>query len=80
MRFVIFGAGAVGSVIGSHLAKLGHRCCSLGDPPHVEKFKQAGLQAQRQVRRVRHRPPTCLPLLDWQYQPDDVICLAGQDL
>ena len=44
MRFVIFGAGAVGSVIGGHLAKAGAQVLLVGDPPHVEKIQQAGLK------------------------------------
>ena len=76
MRFVIFGAGAVGSVIGSHLAKAGAQVLLVGDPPHVEKIQQAGLKLTGKYGEFVTRPPACSSLTDWQYQPDDVICLA----
>jgi len=76
MRFVIVGAGAVGSVVGSHLAKAGAKVLLVGDPPHVEKIQQDGLKLTGKYGEFVTRPPVCSSLSDWQYQPDDVVCLA----
>ena len=44
MRFVIFGAGAVGSTVGAHLSKAGTAVLLIGDPPHIEKIQADGLK------------------------------------
>jgi 2-dehydropantoate 2-reductase len=76
MRFVVFGAGAVGGVIGSHLAKAGEQVLLIGDPPHMEKIRQHGLKLGGKYGEFVTHPPVCSALNDWQHQPEDVICLA----
>src|SRR3954452_17851988 len=44
MRFVIVGAGAIGSGIGGHLHRSGHDVLLVGRPAHVERIRQEGLQ------------------------------------
>jgi len=43
MKILIYGAGAIGSVIGGFLAKAGHEVSLLGRPWHIEKIKRDGL-------------------------------------
>jgi len=43
MKILIFGAGAIGSVIGGFLAKAGHNVSFLGRPWHMEKISRDGL-------------------------------------
>lgn len=76
MRFVIFGAGAVGSVVGSHLANAGAKVLLIGDPPHVEKIHSVGLKLNGKYGEFVTHPPACSALTDWQYHPNDVIFLA----
>jgi 2-dehydropantoate 2-reductase len=76
MRFVIFGAGAVGSVVGSHFTKAGVEVLLIGDPPHVEKIQQEGLRLGGKYGEFVTQPPACSHLADWQYRPDDIIFLA----
>lgn len=76
MRFVIFGAGAVGSVVGSHLTKAGAEVLLIGDPPHVERIQQQGLSLGGKYGEFITQPPACSHLADWQYRPDDVVFLA----
>ncbi len=76
MRFVIFGAGAVGSVVGSHLTKAGAEVLLIGDPPHVERIQKEGLRLGGKYGEFVTQPPACSHLADWQYQPGDVIFLA----
>src|SRR5438105_11457161 len=44
MRFVVFGAGAIGSGLGGHLHRTGHDVVVLGRPAHVDRIRQRGLQ------------------------------------
>ena len=76
MRFIIFGAGAVGSVVGSHLAQAGTEVLLIGDPPHVEKIQREGLKLTGKYGEFVTRPPACSSLTDWQCQPKDVVFLA----
>ena len=43
MRILVFGAGAVGSVLGGLLARAGHRVTLLGRAGHTEAIRQNGL-------------------------------------
>jgi len=43
MNILIYGAGAIGSVIGGFLAKAGHRVSFLGRAWHMEKIRRDGL-------------------------------------
>ena len=76
MRFIIVGAGAVGSVIGSHLTKAEAQVVLVGDPPHIEKIRRQGLTLTGKYGEFVTHPPVCSSLTEWQYQPDDVVFLA----
>ena len=43
MRILVFGAGAIGSVLGGFLAKAGHEVTFLGRPWHIDAIRQHGL-------------------------------------
>jgi 2-dehydropantoate 2-reductase len=43
MRILVFGAGAVGSVLGGLLARSGHQVTLLGRPEHMQAVRQRGL-------------------------------------
>ncbi|MCJ7608612.1 ketopantoate reductase family protein [Candidatus Bathyarchaeota archaeon] len=44
MRFIVYGAGAIGSVVGGHLYKTGHDVVLVGNPFHIDKINEAGLR------------------------------------
>ena len=44
MRFVVFGAGAIGTGIGGHLHRTEHDTLIVGRPAHVNRIRQHGLQ------------------------------------
>ena len=44
MRYVIYGAGAIGSGIGGHLFRTGHETVLVGRPGHVQAIRERGLQ------------------------------------
>jgi 2-dehydropantoate 2-reductase len=65
MRILVFGAGAVGSVLGGLLARAGHAVTLLGRPDHVTAVRTKGLAVEgiwgnHQVRRIEaiSEPPT----------------------
>jgi 2-dehydropantoate 2-reductase len=76
MRFIIVGAGAVGSVVGSHLTKAEAQVVLIGDPPHIEKIQQQGLTLTGKYGEFVTHPPACASLTEWQYRPDDVVFLT----
>ncbi len=77
MRFVILGAGAVGSVLGGHLARSGAEVLLIGDPPHMEKIREEGLKFKGKYGEFVVRPPVCSHLKEWDYRPnEDVVFLA----
>ena len=41
LRFLFFGAGAVGSLLGARLAQAGSEVTLIGRPPHVEAVARA---------------------------------------
>ena len=43
MRVLVFGAGAIGSVVGGMLAKAGHDVVLVGRAPHMNAIREAGL-------------------------------------
>src|SRR5436305_14460265 len=45
LRFLFFGAGAVGSLLGARLAQAGSDVTLIGRPPHVEAVARDGVRA-----------------------------------
>jgi 2-dehydropantoate 2-reductase len=44
VRFIVYGAGAIGSTIGGHLHRTGHDVVLIGNQRHVDKINSAGLR------------------------------------
>ncbi len=44
MRFIVYGAGAIGSTIGGHLFRTNHDVVLVGNPEHVDRIREAGLR------------------------------------
>lgn len=44
MRFIIYGAGGIGSTIGGHLFRTGHDVVLVATPKHVEAIEKGGLR------------------------------------
>lgn len=44
MRFIIYGAGAIGSTIGGHLFRTKHDVALVANPNHVDKIRESGLK------------------------------------
>lgn len=76
MRIVIFGAGAVGSTVGAHLSKAGTDVLLIGDPPHIERIRTAGLKMSGRYGEFVVAPPAGAVPDEWRVQPDDVVFLC----
>lgn len=77
MRFIIHGAGAVGSLIGGRLARTGKEVVLIGREPHIEAIRKEGLrildhEGETVVRNLvaATDPKRIIP------GPDDVIFLT----
>lgn len=44
MRFIIYGAGGIGSIMGGHLARTGHDVVLIGRPGHIKSINERGLR------------------------------------
>ncbi len=76
MRIVFLGAGAIGSIAGGYLAKAGQATALIGDPPHVKKINEDGLEIVHQGGSFRVKVPAYVQAADVPWQSDDFIFLT----
>jgi 2-dehydropantoate 2-reductase len=82
MRFVIYGAGAIGGSVGARLAEAGFDVALIARGPHLEAIRRAGLTFQTPARRSVLRLPAAQDPAELSVGAgDDVVLLAtkGQD-
>jgi 2-dehydropantoate 2-reductase len=76
VRFVIYGAGAIGGVIGARLFQSGHDVALIARGPHYEAIRDRGLRIESPIDEAL----LPIPVVDHPAQlgltADDVICLA----
>ncbi len=81
MRFVVFGAGAVGGVIGAALHETGHDVALVARGAHLEAIRREGLLFETPDRSVRLRIPAAAGPGEIEWRRDDVVllCVKSQD-
>jgi 2-dehydropantoate 2-reductase len=81
MRYIIYGAGGIGSIMGGHLARTGHDVVLIGRPGHVNAIKDRGLRLITPLETYVLRLPAVTGPEQVDFTPDDVVCLCmkGQD-
>jgi 2-dehydropantoate 2-reductase len=81
MRFVVFGAGAIGGVIGGRLAQHGHDVVLLARGAHYEAIRDRGLTLEWADERLTLPVPVHDTPAAVGFGPDDVVVLGvkGQD-
>ncbi|MFI6579830.1 ketopantoate reductase family protein [Embleya sp. NPDC050493] len=85
MRFVVLGAGAIGSVLGARLAQSGHGVHLVGRRAHVDAIRAHGLRVRfpdgEDVVRLDAVTDiaTLDPLVDWADVDAVVLCVKSQD-
>jgi len=74
MRYVVYGAGAVGGVIGGHLDLAGHETTLVARGEHLERIRRSGLRLDTgSGRHVVEAPATDTAAeVDWS---SDTVCL-----
>ena len=81
MRIIIYGAGAIGSVIGGHLWRNGQEVVLIGRPGHVEAIKQHGLNLITPSGTFNLLVPAVTSPNMIDFRADDVVflCMKGQN-
>ncbi len=81
MRYVIYGAGGVGSIMGGHLARTGHDVILIGRPGHVSVINNNGLRLITPTGTYVLRIPAVTNPSQIDFATGDVIflCMKGQD-
>ena len=81
MRYIIYGAGGIGSIMGGHLARTGHDVILIGRPGHVSAINNNGLHLITPTGPYVLRIPAVTNPSQVDFSTDDVIflCMKGQD-
>ena len=81
MRVIIYGAGAIGGVVGGHLARVGHEVILVGRPGHVNAIQARGLRLVTPVGTHTLRLPAVAGPDQISFQPDDMVflCMKSQN-
>ncbi|HEY7294600.1 MAG TPA: 2-dehydropantoate 2-reductase N-terminal domain-containing protein, partial [Dehalococcoidia bacterium] len=81
MRFVVYGAGAIGSGMGGHLHRTGHDVVLVGRPAHVERIRSQGLQLVTPERTYTLQVPAVSRAEEVGFRAGDVVllCVKSQD-
>jgi 2-dehydropantoate 2-reductase len=79
MRFIVYGAGGIGSIIGGHLYRTGHDVVLVGNQRHVDKIREAGLRLLTPDETYVLRVPACKRAEELaQFRKDDVVFLTAK--
>jgi 2-dehydropantoate 2-reductase len=76
MRFIIYGAGGIGGVIGGHLARTGHDVVLIGRPGHMNAINKNGLSFVTPSGTLNLKIPAFTEPKQVKFTPDDIICLT----
>jgi 2-dehydropantoate 2-reductase len=76
MRFVIYGAGGIGSVMGGHLARTGHSVVLIGRPGHTGAINASGLRLVTPAGAYVLPIPAVTGPKDIDFSDGDVVCLC----
>lgn len=76
MRFVIYGAGAIGGVVGARLHQSGHDVALIARGAHLEAIRRAGLTLETPVERSALELPAAEDPAELGLGGEDVVLLA----
>ncbi len=81
MRIIIYGAGAIGCVVGGYLARTGHDVNLIGRPGQVKAIQEHGLRLVTPIGTHILHIPSVASLAQIDFRPDDVVflCVKGQN-
>jgi 2-dehydropantoate 2-reductase len=76
VRFVVYGAGAIGGTIGGRLHQHGHDVVLVARGDHADVMRERGLTLESPDDTVVVDPPVVTDPADLTFGPDDVVILA----
>jgi 2-dehydropantoate 2-reductase len=76
MRFIIYGAGGIGSGIGGHLWRTGHEAVLIGRSGHVGRIQAAGLRLITGTDEYHLDVPAVTHPREIHFRADDVVLLT----
>jgi len=76
MRFIMYGAGAVGGVVGGRLSESGHEVILVARGAHHDAIQASGLVVQSPVGTVTCRIPVASNPAQIDFRPGDVVLLS----
>ncbi|MBF0280486.1 MAG: ketopantoate reductase family protein [SAR324 cluster bacterium] len=76
MRFIIYGAGGVGGVIGARLFQQGHEVILIARGAHLEKIQSKGLFFERPKESITLKIPAVGHPSEINFQKNDVVLLT----
>jgi 2-dehydropantoate 2-reductase len=81
MRYIIYGAGGIGSIMGGHLFRTGHDAVLIGRPGHVNAVNANGLKLVTPTGTHIVQIPAVTGPENIEFRADDAIllCMKGQD-
>ena len=79
MRFIVYGAGAIGSVVGGHLYRTGQDVVLVGNPQHVDRINKAGLRLVTSNETYVLNVPACKKAVELiPFGEDDIVLLTAK--
>jgi 2-dehydropantoate 2-reductase len=75
-RYIVFGAGAIGSILGAALHRSGQDAVLVGRGPHVQAIRKEGLQLMSEGVPRRIKVSVIEDLRGFKPRPDDVLLLT----
>jgi len=81
MRLIIYGAGAIGGVVGGHLARSGHDVLFIGRPGHVDAINKHGFRLITPTDTYTLKIPAVTGPDQISYRQDDIVflCVKGHN-
>ena len=81
MRAIVYGAGAIGGVVGGHLALTGTDVVLIGRPGHIQAINEHGLRFVTPTGTHTLRLPAVTSPDQIDFRPDDIVllCAKGQN-
>jgi 2-dehydropantoate 2-reductase len=76
MRYIIYGAGGIGSIMGGHLFRTGHNVILIGRKGHVDAVNTHGLKLVTPTGTYELKIPAVTSPEDIRFQKGDVVCLC----
>jgi len=76
VRFIVYGAGAIGSLFGAYLAKTGHNTVLIGRKEHSEEINRSGLKIIKSDTSFVISLPAVTGPAEIEYEPGDIVFLT----